>query len=289
VVAGRWYGVTGRRFVRPSLQVHGQRRLIALLDHKPWSPEEGVQWLAAFPDDGYVGPSQLQVAPDIAVELPPAGPEAGDGKPRPARLVRPPVRRGSLEAEPGLAETPPAAVPMQAGRERPDARTAEIEAARDTALAEVEAIRQKKDEARADADRLRAELDAVRRESERAHSELDHTHTDADRLRTELSHARAEVNTLRPGHDEARAKAERLEAEVARLRAEADRAVAERNAARTELERVRRAPARHAYIAPRPVAFRESEPRPGLRIRAVSAFLVAAAFAVLLQLLFHVL
>ena len=31
---------------------------------QPWSAEEGVQWLAAFPDHGYLGTSRLQVAPD---------------------------------------------------------------------------------------------------------------------------------------------------------------------------------------------------------------------------------
>jgi hypothetical protein len=221
VVAGRWYGVTGRRFVRPVLQAPGQRRLIALLDHKPWSAEEGVQWLAAFPDDGNVGPSRLQVAPDIAVELPAAGPDAGDGKPRPARLTRMPVRPSSLEAEAAPADTP-TATPRQTNGERQEARrTAEIEAARDAALAEIEAIRQMTDEARADADRLRAELDQAHRESARVDNELDHTRTDADRLRTELSHVRAEANTLRLGHDETRAKAERLEADVVRLRTDA--------------------------------------------------------------------
>ncbi len=147
-------------------------------------------------------------------------------------------------------------------------------------------IRQKQDEARADADRLRAELDQARRETERVHSELDHTRTDADRLRTELSNVRAEANTLRLGHDETRAKAKRLEADVARVRSGP---WAERNAAQTELGRLPRAPARHAYIAARPMAFRELEPGPSWRIRAVAAALVAAVFAVLVQLLFDVL
>jgi hypothetical protein len=77
--------------------------------------------------------------------------------------------------------------------------------------------------------------------------------------------------------------------DVARARTEAHRAMAERNAAHTELERLRRRPAGHAYIAPRPMAFRELEPGPSWRIRALAAVLVAAAFAVLVQLLFGVL
>jgi hypothetical protein len=290
VVAGRWYGVTGRRFMRPVLQADGQRRLIALLDHKPWVAEEGARWLAAFPDDGYVGASRLQVAPDIAVELPAAGPEAGDGKPRPARLARTPVRRSTLEAEQASAEALPTAASRRAGREAHDAhRTAEIEAERDAALAQIDAIRHEQDEARADADRLRTELDHARGEAERLGDELDHTRTDADRLRAELSHIRADVNTLRLEHDEAQVKAQRLEADVTRLRTEADRAIAERNAAQTELGRLRRSPSGHTYIAPRPMAFRELEPGPNWRIRAVATALVLAAVAVLVQLLFGVL
>jgi hypothetical protein len=96
----------------------------------------------------------------------------------------------------------------------------------------------------------------------------------------------AEANTLRLRHDETRAKAERLEADVARLRTDAHRAIAERNAAQTAPARLRRAPASHAYITPRPVAFRDLEPVPSWRIRAVVASLVVAVLA---QLLFGVL
>jgi hypothetical protein len=95
-----------------------------------------------------------------------------------------------------------------------------------------------------------------------------------------------EANTLRLGHDETRAKAKRLEADVARVRSGP---WAERNAAQTEHGRLPRAPARHAYIAARPMAFRELEPGPSWRIRAVAAVLVAAVFAGLVQLLFDVL
>src|SRR4051794_41363601 len=88
--------------MRPVLEVDGQRRVVALLDHKPWPADHGVEWLAAFPYDGYRGSSRLQVAPDIAVELPTAGPEAGYGRPRPARLARAQEGRRLSETEPAL-------------------------------------------------------------------------------------------------------------------------------------------------------------------------------------------
>ena len=45
-VSGRWYGVRGRRFVRPTLTLLGggtepRHRSLADLDHKPWSAEDG--------------------------------------------------------------------------------------------------------------------------------------------------------------------------------------------------------------------------------------------------------
>src|SRR4051794_5956538 len=50
-VSGRWYGVRGRRFMRPTLHVRAggrRRRMIALLDHKPWAADSEDTWVAAF-------------------------------------------------------------------------------------------------------------------------------------------------------------------------------------------------------------------------------------------------
>jgi hypothetical protein len=77
-LSGRWYGVRGRRFVRPTLTPLGDRdrgRVLADLEHKPWEPEDGESWEAAFPwtHDGPTAKFELSVAPDIAVQLPSAG------------------------------------------------------------------------------------------------------------------------------------------------------------------------------------------------------------------------
>src|SRR4051794_28217979 len=81
-VSGRWFGLRGHRFMRPALVVETdgrRRRLLALLEHKPWAADEGEPWVAAFawPDaltdlDG----AELSVAPSVVVELPPL-PAAG--------------------------------------------------------------------------------------------------------------------------------------------------------------------------------------------------------------------
>ena|SRR5437867_3380658 len=70
IVGGRWRGVRGLRFVRPTLVV-GRRQVLAVLDHKPWPPDR-VPWLAAFPWEGDAldGPDiTLEVAPSITLSL----------------------------------------------------------------------------------------------------------------------------------------------------------------------------------------------------------------------------
>src|SRR5258708_33420706 len=76
-VHGRWLGVRGRRFMRPTLTAVADgraQRLLAVLDHKPWNAEEGEAWLAAFPwstDPAALIQAELTVAPDVTVPLPP--------------------------------------------------------------------------------------------------------------------------------------------------------------------------------------------------------------------------
>ncbi len=102
---GRWFGVRGRRFVRPTLTFNGgsdSSRLLAELRHKPWNPEEGALWEAWFPcgSDGLTANGvELAVAPDIAVELPsPEGlPGGGHADPAPTG-ARPTQRRPKAEA-----------------------------------------------------------------------------------------------------------------------------------------------------------------------------------------------
>src|SRR4051794_1731783 len=90
---GRWFGVRGWRFVRPTLDLHanGSRvRLLALLDHKPWAAFDGEPWVAAFPWDGEplkFESAELSVAPSVEVELPP--PDAPRGARRKPAAAKP--------------------------------------------------------------------------------------------------------------------------------------------------------------------------------------------------------
>src|SRR4051794_11475881 len=75
-VAGRWFGVRGLRFMRPTLDLEvgeERRRLLAVLDHKPWETRDGEDWLAAFPWEGErveLTHAELAVTPAVVVELP---------------------------------------------------------------------------------------------------------------------------------------------------------------------------------------------------------------------------
>src|SRR3954470_3469309 len=75
-VTGRWYGLRGHRFVRPVLAVRaageGERRVVGVLDHRPWAAEGGPEWIAAFRWEGEpleLTSAELAVAPSLAVDL----------------------------------------------------------------------------------------------------------------------------------------------------------------------------------------------------------------------------
>jgi hypothetical protein len=116
-VTGRWYGLRGHRFVRPVLVVQAgdeQRRMLAVLDHKPWAAEDGDEWIAAFPWEGKpleLTAAELAVAPSLAVDLPvPRVP--GQRGTAPAGSEGPlHARRGPVEPKPKPRRKPAAAAP----------------------------------------------------------------------------------------------------------------------------------------------------------------------------------
>jgi hypothetical protein len=119
-VTGRWYGLRGHRFVRPVLMVQAgdeRRRMLAVLDHKPWAADDGEEWIAAFPWEGEpveLTAAELAVAPSLAVDLPvPHVP--GRRRKAPAPSEGPlPARRGPA------APAPAPATPAAASAPEPD-------------------------------------------------------------------------------------------------------------------------------------------------------------------------
>src|SRR3954453_14011099 len=112
---GRWTGVRGVRFVRPTLVlVAGEehRRALPRLDHKPWPAEDGVLWLAAFPWDGApldADAGELSVAPGIVVpvpapDLPPGTPRRAGARPAAAAPTPQASRPRSASGEQGLVQ-----------------------------------------------------------------------------------------------------------------------------------------------------------------------------------------
>src|SRR5439155_5789486 len=91
-------------FMRPTLTV-GDRRVLAVLDHKPWAPEEGQPWIAEFPWDGDPADidrsrAELAVAPSVAVALSSPGvPVEPLGEPEPDAHDLEEERRHRLESE----------------------------------------------------------------------------------------------------------------------------------------------------------------------------------------------
>jgi hypothetical protein len=163
VVTGRWFGVRGMRFVRPTLVV-GDRAVLATLEHKPWAPD-GVPWTAAFPwEEGAevdLDGAAIAVAPSVTVPL------GGSDTPAPPRPPAP-------DASPGRAR-PPLRRPQR--DVVPDGHD-ELRALRD----ERDALRRRLDDAQAAADQQRR----TARDAARMREDVDHARAAAERDRDRL-------------------------------------------------------------------------------------------------------
>ena len=247
-VEGRWFGVRGRRFVRPVLtvQVRGRRRrLLAVLEHKPWQAEETESWIAAFPWEGSrddVGEAELEVGA-LTVDLPPPG-----GSQR--RRHRP----ASAEPAPGAAEPARAAEADQPPlTDRRTASETRHQVERDLAgtRAELGRLRQRHEE---ESRELRASVREASDEAARLREELQRERegrgTELDRLRESDAEARAEADRHRAEASTA-AEAERQREEAAAASAELERQREEAAAASAELEQLREAASTAAAEAER--------------------------------------
>ena len=109
-IVGYWSGLRGRRFMRPTLVLRGEeaesKRLLAVLDHKPWAADDGEEWVAAFPWDGDIvkfDSAEMNVGSGIDLDLP--APRMRPGKPRRfrQRVVARDASRDAAAAAPALA------------------------------------------------------------------------------------------------------------------------------------------------------------------------------------------
>jgi hypothetical protein len=252
-LAGRWYGLRGHRFMRPLVILDaddGPRRMLAVLDHKPWAAEDGELWFAAFPWEGEPVESsraELAVAPSVEVELPPpvvpGRPRRRASRSRAREEKAPPVDevaalRAQLASEQRtvrrLAAELDAANDRLAALESPDAQRAELERVRDAALAE-------RDEARTSLEQARraaaAEVDEARARASLDHGSVRDERDAAVRARAAAQHERDEALDQRAVSDWER-KAAIAERDVAL--SERDHAVQVQRAAVAQIEKLER-------------------------------------------------
>jgi hypothetical protein len=262
-IVGYWSGLRGRRFMRPTLVLKGEsepKRLLATLEHKPWSADEGEEWIAAFTWQGDVvrfDSAEMNVGSGIDLELPP--PRMRPGKPRRfrQRVVARDASRDAARAQDapkrpsGIVSDAPEVVeeeaePTQALTGQPEptqALTAEPAPEPEEDRQSDEAVA-----ARAEADRLRKQRDELRRGRDEA----------LEKLRTIRGELEGERQSREKAVADARAdereKANRMLSEGGELRA-----AVERQREIAYLERDQATKARDEAVAARDKACRERD------------------------------
>ena len=272
IVTGRWFGVRGRRFVRPTLTLGtggAGSLLLAELEHKPWSAADGESWTAAFmcrPSAGGADQLELTVAPDIAVSLP--APDVL--RARPPRAKRSDARRRKNTAtRPNESDQRAEIARLRELLNRNELTRAEWNAAlskRDAAVAKLDAVLRERDA-------VTAERDAAIRERDAAVAARDEAAAARDAVVDERDAVADERRSLVRERDASQLERDALK----RRRRELERAqtalVRERDQLRTELDAALAAresvPTSHLDPTPavRPVleATRRTQTAPALR------------------------
>jgi hypothetical protein len=243
-VRGRWFGVRGRRFMRPTLTAVAdgrEQRILAVLDHKPWNAEEGETWLAAFPcstDPAALVEAELTVAPGVTVPLPPPSVPATSRRPRRGSSRRSPPRQAEAKVKNGGGD-------RGAVGNSGDANS-QLRLEHDTALRSREEAVSELQAVRRECERLRGERRQAFEAREAAIAER-HESIEAE-VMLRIEDLRAEAERERTGA--------RLAAQTARERDEAraarDEAAGERDEARTERDDAQRG--RNRMLAERDTA-----------------------------------
>ncbi len=248
-LSGRWFGVRGRRFVRPTLmlEVSGERmRALADLADKPWAAEDGQLWRASFPwgKRGRVEEPELSVAPDITISLPAPG-----GKRSRAQRLPAQPRRDAMTASWGSLVARIEAPVEASGKESPAVpetepaltAVAEVESPSAGAAPDPEALQREIDTLRAAvtesgeaATQAVSELRAVRGELSSARAELEASQSQLAAHAQELEVARAELAATREGREAALRSGAQAEADRDEALSRAAEAAAARDALSTE-------------------------------------------------------
>jgi hypothetical protein len=297
-LTGAWSGLRGTRFVRPTLEIEGtageRRRLLALLDHKPWAPDQEGPWNAAFRWDGdriEIDSVQLHVAPGVVVELPaPAPPgESELGEPIRAVAAAAPMRRRPGKAVPAIPDASASADGARPSAEDPpasaepaldvEALRAELAATYERAAAaerRVDQLERERDEALAQRRTTSAELEALRQAHGRALSDARAHEREAaaaaladgarlrERVERERDDAAAQREIAYRERDDAVAAKEQALADRKRALADRKQALRDRQSANRERDKAlaeaqRAVAARHEAIVERDKATAERD------------------------------
>jgi hypothetical protein len=267
-VTGRWYGIRGRRFLRPTLdvEVDGRaRRMLAVLEHKPWAADDGEEWVAAFAwndEPVALAVAELAVAPELAVVLPPptGGPTKKARRERPAgeRLEARPPRAQALEAELADAQAEIALLRDRLASEQGAwrKRVEEVEAEREESATAARAAEAERDELAAARDAVAAERDkAVARQKELV-SARDTAISERDAAVAARNEALGKAERATGARDRAIREKAAVESELAAAERARDKARQERNEwlTRARDALARQAPAREGARAERGAA-----------------------------------
>jgi hypothetical protein len=257
-VTGRWFGVRGRRFVRPTLTAAmksgNERRALADLDHKPWAAEDGERWLAAFSLDVELENAdelELNVAPDINIPLEPGTvTRKGRRRAKGARSGKAPGERTASTGRPAPAKdtATKSARSTGSGRSggspRPETSAGEPTGATRSAGArsggtgrpsmadraqELERLRDRVHD-------LQSGVEREQRRREQAEHHLEEERTEALRLRSEVGRLSAELDIAIAARDELT----QANAELEETRTQAISTDRELDSVRNELEHASR-------------------------------------------------
>ena len=279
-LAGRWHGLRGHRFLRPTLDVAvdgERRRMLADLEHKPWAADDGDEWIAAFTWRGDPAPfeeAELTVSPDLAVQLPAAGGAARAGVAKAAAALerRPagPPRTAVLEAELANALADAQRLREKVSAEQTnvrglDTQLRQVRAELAASHAEAEAARAEAEAARAEALEAREEASTAQARIDRAQAETDAARAEAQAAAPEAGRLRAELEEAQRDRDAALARITATERDLAAATEARDRARDERNAWMQRARAVAAGRPSAAPTTPQPPAEPPSEPAPAPR------------------------